>query len=296
MTDAVRPQQLAVVTGASSGIGAATATELARRGLHVLAGVRREADADQIRAAGVEPVILDITDPDHVQRLAERVRSDPQRRPLRVLVNNAGVGANAPVEVFPLEAWRKLFEVNLFGQVAVTQALLPVLIRDKGRVINISSVGGKVAMATYGPYAGTKFALEAVSDALRREVSGLGVYVVVVEPSAVRTKMGDRATATAREVASTMTPEQEGRYGGLVRAITAQADSFMKAGLPAEAAAKVIADVVFARKPRTRYAVGREAVVMTRMVRALSDRALDRVLAMALKPNFSAVSESGGRP
>lgn len=125
------------------------------------------------------------------------MNEDPYGRPLRAVVNNAGIGINVPVEAFAIDDWRKLFEVNLFGHVAVTQTLLPALIRSRGRVVNISSVGGRVAMATYGPYAGTKFALEAVSDSLRREMSPLGVQVVVVEPGAVRTEMLERAgTAT----------------------------------------------------------------------------------------------------
>ena len=180
-----------------------------------------------------------------------------------------------------------MFEVNLFGQIAVTQALLPALIRSKGRVVNISSVGGKVAMATYGPYAGTKFALEAVSDSLRRELAPSGVQVVVVEPGAVRTEMLGRAIATADELVSAMTPEQSQRYGALVQAVNAQAVSSTKSGLPADAAAKVIAKAVTARKPRTRYTVGRDAALITRLARILPDRALDRVLAAGSAPPLS---------
>jgi NAD(P)-dependent dehydrogenase (short-subunit alcohol dehydrogenase family) len=186
-----------------------------------------------------------------------RVSGDPQGRAVRTLVNNAGIGVNVPFEAFAIDEWRSLFEVNLFGHVAVTQALLPDLIRSKGRVVNISSVGGKVAMATYGPYAATKFALEAVSDSLRRDMAPLGVAVVVVEPGAVRTEMPGRAIATAHEMASAMAPEQSQRYGPPVHAITAQTASHTTSGsgLPADAAAKVIAKAVTARKPRTRSPV-----------------------------------------
>jgi NAD(P)-dependent dehydrogenase (short-subunit alcohol dehydrogenase family) len=203
---------------------------------------------------------------------------------VRALVNNAGIGVNAPVEVFPLNEWRRLFEVNFFGHIAVTQTLLPTLIRSKGRVINISSVGGKIAMATYGPYAGTKFALEAVSDSLRREIAPLGVQVVVVEPGAVQTKIAGRAIAKAHEVASTMTLEQSQRYGRLVQTITAQAASATERGLPADAAAKVLAKAVTPRKPRTRYVFGRTTAVMTFLALILPDRILDRVIAAALRP------------
>ena len=282
MTASSEIQELVVVTGASTGIGAATARELARRGFHVLAGVRRDRDADAIRGPGIEPLIIDITNPDHIQALVTRVCGDSQGRAVRALVNNAGVGVNVPFETFPIDEWRRLFEVNLFGHVAVTQALLPALIRSKGRVVNISSVGGKVAMATYGPYAGTKFALEAVSDSLRREMAPFGVGVVVIEPGAVRTEMPGRAIATAHELASAMTPEQSQRYGPVVHAITAQTASHTASGLPADAAAKVIAKAITAHKPRTRYTVGREAALI-RLTRFLPDRILDRALAAALR-------------
>jgi NAD(P)-dependent dehydrogenase (short-subunit alcohol dehydrogenase family) len=278
--------QIVVVTGASTGIGAATARELARRGFHVLAGVRRDRDADAIRGPGIEPVIIDVTNSEHIAALATRVQADPEGRPLRALVNNAAIQANVPIEAFAIDKWRNMFEVNLFGQVAVTQALLPALFRSKGRVVNISSVGGKVAMAAYGPYAGTKFAIEAVSDSLRRELAPSGVRVVVVEPGAVRTDMLGRAIASAQELTSAMTPEQAQRYGGLVHAVNAQAASSTDSGLPAEAAAKVISRAVTARKPRTRYTVGRDAAVITRMARFLPDRVLDRVLAAGLRPHL----------
>src|SRR6185295_7084541 len=107
------------------------------------------------------------------------------------------IQVNAPVETLPIDEWRRLFEVNLFGQVAMIQTMMPALLESRGRIINISSVGGKIAMATYGAYAGAKFAMEAVSDSLRREVSQFGVQVVVVEPGAVKTEMADRGAATA---------------------------------------------------------------------------------------------------
>src|SRR5262249_39272495 len=140
MTASPEIQELAIITGASTGIGAATARELAQRGFHVLAGVRRDRDAEAIRGAGIEPLIIDITNRDHIRALATRVHGDPRGRAVRALVNNAANGVNAPVEAFAIDQWRRLFEVNLFGHIAVTQALLPALIRSKGRVVNISSV------------------------------------------------------------------------------------------------------------------------------------------------------------
>src|SRR5262249_47123315 len=211
MTASPAIQEIAIITGASTGIGAATARELARRGFHVLAGVPPDRDADAIRGPGIEPLIVASPNPDPIGARRAGVHRDPQGRAVRALVNNAAIAVNAPVEAFAIDEWRRLFEVNLFGHIAITQTLLPALIRSKGRVVNISSVGGKIAMATYGPYAGTKFALEAVSDSLRREIAPFDVQVVVVEPGAVCTEMAGRAIATAHELASTMTPEQSQR-------------------------------------------------------------------------------------
>jgi NAD(P)-dependent dehydrogenase (short-subunit alcohol dehydrogenase family) len=277
-------QQLIVVTGASTGLGAAAARELARRGFHVLAGVRRDADADAIRSAGIEPVILDITEPEQVAALAARIVSDP--RPLHALVNNAGIQVNAPVETLPMEQWRWTFEVNLFGHISVTQALLPTLLRSKGRVINVSSIGGKVAMPTYGAYAGTKFALEAVSDSLRRVRPRSRVRRVARPPGGVRTEMATRGIATANRLAAQMTPEQEERYGGLVQANNSLMASGTESGLTADAAARVVAKAVTTRRPRTRYTIGRDAALITRLTRLLSDRMLDRVIATNLRRHY----------
>jgi NAD(P)-dependent dehydrogenase (short-subunit alcohol dehydrogenase family) len=227
-------QQLVVVTGASTGMGAATARELAGRGYHVLAGARRDVDADALRADGIEPHILDITDEFDVAAIAVRVADDPLRRPLRALINNAGIAVNAPVETLPIPEWRNLFEVNLFGHIAMTQALLPALLHSSGTVVNISSVGGKFAMATYGPYAASKFALEAASDSLRREVGPLGVKVVVVEPGAVKTGMAGHAVAGAERLTASMSTDQRNRYADLAAAISAQQLSATKRGVPVE--------------------------------------------------------------
>ena len=287
-------QELIVVTGASTGMGAATARELARKGFHVLAGVRRHADADALRAEGIEPCILDITVDSDVAAIADRVAKDPLRRPLRALINNAGIAINAPVETLPIAQWRKQFEVNLFGQIAMIQALLPALLISAGTVVNISSVGGKVVLPTYGAYAGSKFALEAVSDALRREVSDVGIKVAVVEPGAVKTEMAERGIATAEALMADMTAAQLARYDNLAAAVTAQARSFGEDGVSAEHAAKVIAKAATASRPRTRYTIGRDAAILLRVSRVVSDRVLDRIVRLNLR-SFAKSSAPDGR-
>ena len=281
-------RELIVVTGASTGMGAATARELARRGFHVLAGVRREIDADALRGDGIEPHILDITVESDVAAIADRVAADPLGRPLRALINNAGIAVNAPVEALPIAEWRRQFEVNLFGHVAMIQALMPSLLRSSGTVVNISSVGGKVALPTYPAYAGTKFALEALSDSMRREVNELGVKVVVIEPGAVKTEMAQRGVATADRLKAGMTADQLERYGGLIDAMSNLARSFDTDGVPAERAAKVIANAATAPRPRTRYTIGRDAAILLRLSRVVSDRFLDRVVRLILRRHYAA--------
>jgi NAD(P)-dependent dehydrogenase (short-subunit alcohol dehydrogenase family) len=281
-------RELIVVTGASTGMGAATARELARRGFHVLAGVRREIDADALRGEGIEPQILDITVESDVAAIADRVAADPLGRPLRALINNAGIAVNAPVEALPIAEWRRQFEVNLFGHVAMIQALMPSLLRSSGTVVNISSVGGKVALPTYPAYAGTKFALEALSDSMRREVSDLGVKVVVVEPGAVNTEMAQRGVATADRLKAGMTADQLERYGDLIDAMSNLARSFDTDGVPAERAANVIANAATAPRPRTRYTIGRDAAILLRLSRVVSDRFLDRVVRLILRRHYAA--------
>lgn len=274
---------LVVVTGASTGIGAATACELAGRGFHVLAGVRREADADALAAERIEPRILDITRGADIAAIAERVADDPGGRRLRAVVNNAGIAVNAPVEVLPMAEWHRQFEVNLFGHIAVTQALLPALLASSGTVVNITSVGGRIAMGTYGAYAGAKFALEAVSDALRRELGPSGVRVVVVQPGAVVTEMAGRGITTADRLAQAMTPDQHRRYDALLAGVLRQARGFAESGVPAADAARVVADAATATHPRTRYTIGRDAAVLVRLARFAPDRVLDRLLNRTLR-------------
>jgi NAD(P)-dependent dehydrogenase (short-subunit alcohol dehydrogenase family) len=278
-----------IVTGASTGMGAATARELAARGFHVLAGVRRlpspitpPADATLEGGGVVEQVLLDITEPEHIAALVRRIGD----RPVRALVNNAGIATNAPVEVLPLDDWRRMFEVNLFGHIAVTQALLPALVRSGGRVVNISSVNGRLALPGYGPYSATKFALEAVSDSLRQELAPHGVTVAIVEPGGVKTAMAGHGTEFVTRVAAGLTPEHQQRYATLMRAIPSHVAAFTKAGMTAEEAARGIARAVTDRNPRIRYTLGRSATMLTRLARLLPDRILDRMVAADLRPHY----------
>lgn len=270
--------ELIVVSGASSGIGKATARELAYRGYHVLAGVRREEDAASIRADRIEPVILDVTIEDHVAALASRIADDVGRRPLRAVINNAGIEINAPVEVLPLEIWREQFDVNLFGPIRIIQALLPALRRSRGRIVNISSVGAEAALPIYGAYAGSKAALESASDALRREVRSQGVQVVIVQSGGVKTPMADRSGPLSLELAAGMTREHANLYGELVRSTVEFQSSFLRHAITAEKAAAEIARITTAKRPRARYALGPDAATTLPLNRILPTRLMDRIV------------------
>ncbi|MCK1795034.1 SDR family NAD(P)-dependent oxidoreductase [Streptomyces sp. XM4193] len=279
-----KPHELVVVTGASTGIGAATAKALAAQGHHVLAGVRSAAEADAVRADDIEPITLDITVPEHIEALARRIADDPEQRALRILVNNAGIEINAPVEVLPLALWREQFEVNLFGHIAVIQKLLPFLRRSRGRIVNISSVGGVAALPVFGAYAGTKFALEAASDSLRREVSTHGVQVVVVQPGGVRTEMAARSGDISLELAAAMSLEHQRLYGGLVDATVASNAAFLQRALSAEKAGNKIARVATTPRPRARYTLGTDAAFIVPLARFLPARLMDAVLTRSHRP------------
>ena len=271
-----------VVTGASTGIGEATALRLKPLGFDVLAGVRKDQDAERLRSLGVTPVRLDVTDTDSIASARAEVEEASDGR-LAGLVNNAGIAVAAPLEYIPIEQLRNQLEVNLIGQVAVTQALLPFLREARGRVVNVSSIGGRIAMPLAGPYAASKFALEAVSDSLRRELRHLGVEVVVVEPGGIKTPIWRKGNAAAAEMLRDAPAEAEQLYGRLIEAIRAETVKIeQERGLPPSAVAEVIGTALTASKPKTRYLVGRDAKLRAAIAKRMPDRAMDALIGRAL--------------
>jgi NAD(P)-dependent dehydrogenase (short-subunit alcohol dehydrogenase family) len=270
----------AVVTGASTGIGEATAHHLKQLGFEVHAGVRKPEDAERLRAAGVRPLTLDVTDPESIAA----ARSEVGEGPLAGLVNNAGVAVSGPVEFVPIDELRRQLEVNLIGQVAVTQAFLPQLREARGRIVNVSSIGGRVALPLMSPYSASKFGLEAVSDSLRRELRDFGVGVILIEPGGVKTPIWRKGNSAADELLASAPPEAERLYGGLIEALRAEADKIdRERGLPPEAVAEVIGEALTANRPRTRYLVGRDAKIRARAAGLLPDRVMDALIARTLR-------------
>ncbi|WP_416296040.1 SDR family oxidoreductase [Paenibacillus illinoisensis] len=278
-----KTQDMVVVTGTSSGIGRATAEQLAAEGFHVLAGVRRQEDADKIKQNNIEPVILDITAIDTLRALAERVEQDPLGRPLRAVVNNAGIAVNAPLEMVPLDEFRRQIEVSVIGQVAVIQALTPALLKSGGRVVNIGSVGGKISMPGFGIYSAAKYAMEAINDSLRREMSSFGIKVIMITPGGVSTSLSEKGVTTADRLSKLMTPDQHRRHDRLFDAVKAQAELWATSGIPPKKVAEVVSRAIHASNPRTRYTAGRDSALLTRLVRILPDKLLDRMLRSQMK-------------
>jgi NAD(P)-dependent dehydrogenase (short-subunit alcohol dehydrogenase family) len=270
-----------LITGASTGIGRATALHLARASWTVFAGVRKIADGEALAADGgvrIEPIALDVTDPTQIAAAVERVDEHGGR--LDALVNNAGIGYGGPLELIPIGDLRHQFEVNTIGPVALTQALLPALRRARGRVVLVSSIGGRVPMAFTAPYAASKHALEAIGDTLRVELRSSHVQVALIEPGSVATPIWDKSRAQGEHV--TVPPELAEQYGRVEAAMRKVIDGTERRGVPPEQVARTIERALTARRMKARYVIGRDARAMLLAKRLLPDHVFDRVARRAL--------------
>jgi NAD(P)-dependent dehydrogenase (short-subunit alcohol dehydrogenase family) len=269
-----------LVTGASSGIGEATALHLRELGFDAVAAVRKDDDAERLGASGLRTVKLDVTDTGSIAA----ARADLGDGALAGLVNNAGIAVAAPLEFLPLDQLRQQLEINLIGQVAVTQALLPALRAGRGRIVNVSSIGGRVALPLMGAYNASKFGLEAVSDSLRRELLSHGVDVVVIEPGGVKTPIWKKGNELATEMMRDM-PDEAGRlYGKLIDALRRRTVKIAEEqGIEPRAVAEAIGTAMTAKRPRARYLVGRDARLRAPAAAVLPDRVMDRLVARAMR-------------
>jgi NAD(P)-dependent dehydrogenase (short-subunit alcohol dehydrogenase family) len=224
-----------------------------------------------------------VTDQDSIRAAAGRVTEALGERGLAGLVNNAGVAISGPLEFIPIEELRQQIEINLIGQVAVTQAFLGLIRAGRGRIVNVSSIGGRIALPFAGPYAASKFGIEAVSDSLRRELRPWGIEVSVIEPGSVATKIWDKGTAKARELSENLPAEGVELYGGAIAKMQKLAAETAARGMPPEEVAKDVAHALTAAKPKTRYLVGRDAKMRARVSALVSDRTFDRLVARTLE-------------
>ena len=275
-----------VVTGASTGIGAACALDCASRGMTVFAGVRDPRTGEALAAKGgpsLIPLMLDVTDEPSIARSVEAVQRVVGEDGLGGLVNNAGIAIGSPLEVIALSQLRKQLEVNVIGQIAVTQAFLPLLRRGRGRIVNMGSIAGRGTIPLLGPYSASKFALEALTDALRMELQPWGIQVSIIEPGAIATPIWEKSDMSARDLEASASEEAKALYGEAVIRIREAIAQAAQRAIPTDAVVRAVHHALTASRPHTRYLVGADAKLRAWMVKWLPDRVQDRMLAWVLK-------------
>jgi NAD(P)-dependent dehydrogenase (short-subunit alcohol dehydrogenase family) len=265
-----------LVTGAGRGIGKSIVEHLASRGWDVIAGVRSESDADVVTALDpqrISSVILDVTDAEHIAKLDDSL---PER--LDAVVNNAGIVVSGPMETVSPDDWRKQLEINVIGQLAVTQAVLPRLRKSRGRVVFISSVNGRLSMPLVGAYCASKFALEAAAEALRMELRPWRIGVAIVEPAQTDTDMWKTANEMVEQAEASLTPAQRDLYGRHIAGFKKTIPLSQKLAVPAEKVSAVVEEALTARRPRARYVVGAGPKLQVALMTNLPAWARHRVL------------------
>jgi len=290
-----------VITGASSGIGRACALALDRAGFLVFAGVRRAEDAASLQgdaSSRLAPILLDVTDETSLASAVFTVREALGGNGLTGLVNNAGVGLLGPLECLPLDDIRRQFEINVFGQIAVTQAFLPLLRTAGGRIINMGSVGGRFALPFGGPLCASKSAFASLTDSLRLELCPWGIHACLIEPASIATPAVDKVGAQSESMLENLSPQGRERYGALVRGFVKRAVRREQKGSPPEAVAKVVVDALTAKKPKARYPVGADARLILTLAHWLPEPMLDRVRLrlFGLPTQFGVLAATPGRP
>jgi NAD(P)-dependent dehydrogenase (short-subunit alcohol dehydrogenase family) len=268
-----------LVTGASTGIGRATALRLDAAGWRVFAGVRRQEDAESLiqgGSASISPLYLDVTDADQIAAAAALIEAEADG--LDGVVNNAGVAIPSPLETIPVEDFRRQVEINLTGQVAVTQAVLGSIRRAGGRVVFISSIGGRIAFPLTGAYHAAKFGIEAVGDVFRQELRPWGISVSIVEPGSIDTPIWGRGERSADEVGA-RSPQREALYGRVIENYRKVVRQTAERGIPPEKVARVIEHALTSNRPRTRYLVGIDAKVQARLKPLIPTPVFDRIVA-----------------
>jgi NAD(P)-dependent dehydrogenase (short-subunit alcohol dehydrogenase family) len=276
-----------LVTGASSGIGEATALHLDTLGYTVFAGVRNDADADRLRGQAshrLTTVSLDVTDEAQVDSAARTIEAAVGAQGLGGVVNNAGIARGGPLEYLPLDEWRTQLEVNVVGQVAVTKAMLPMVRTARGRIVFIGSVSGRFGTPMMGPYAASKFAIEGIAEALRHEVHRWGVHVAVVEPGAVKTPIWDKGRETTDRLERDLPAEARERYADQIAMIRKGIEQQDANGVPPSKVAKAVEHALLSTRPRDRYLVGNDALVVGVLSRFAPDKVKDLIVRTLARP------------
>lgn len=271
--------EFVIITGASSGIGKNIAQTLAAKGYRVAACMRKSADLEKLRGENLYPVILDVTNPASISQAMIDLKDHLEKSAKIHLINNAGIAIAGPVEGVSLEKWREQFEVNLFGLIATTQAALPFIRHTKGRIINISSVSGLVTAPFLGPYSASKFALEAVSDALRRELHSFGVKVVILEPGPVATPIWEKNFSQREELLKGMPEKIRALYAKKMDRFITSAKQSAKSAVPVNDVSELVFSILQKKSPKIRYVVGNNSLkYQAKIAKLMPDAWLDKLV------------------
>ncbi len=277
----VKDHKAVVITGASSGIGYSCALFLAQKGFQVFAGVRKQSDAERLQQAipSVTPLILDVTNAEQIAHSVEVVKNAVRTKGIVGLVNNAGITATAPVEFLSLEELRTVLEVNVIGVVATTKAFMPLLRQAPyGRIINISSLGGTISSPYLSAYHASKFALEAISDAMRMELKAWkNLDVVVIKPASIKTPIWQKAVRDFSALLEQMPDEIRPQYAKELEIVTQHRQKADANGADPEVVAQAVHKALIAPKPRTRYLLAFNPVIFA-LLRYLPDRWRDSII------------------
>lgn len=282
--NSARENRFFLITGASTGIGRACALELDRLGFRVFAGVRSEEAAERLRAEASDrlaPVRLDVTDVEQIAAAAGEIAAASGAAGLAGLVNNAGIAVPGPWELLPIDALRQQLEVNLIGQAAVTQACLPLLRQGRGRVVNISSVNGGMAVPYLGAYSASKFALEAFNDSLRSEVRKFGIRVSSVAPGAIATPIWDKSFGVADRLSAGLSAETAALYQSDIEAMRRSAARSARGAAPVERVVRAVVHALTAKRPKTHYYLGWDVRFCFKCLKMTSDRFRDWIVRKA---------------
>ncbi len=274
-------QKTVVITGASSGIGRSCVSGMSRLGWQVFATVRKESDRDQLAGefgGNVHPVLMDLENEASIAAAAQEIESQLAGRSLDALVNVAGIGMVRPLEYASMKDLRQIFDINFFGQIAVTQALSRLVRKARGRIVNITSVGVNVAIPFGGLLNASKSAFAKISDTLRLEMHSFGVRVIAIEPGSISTPAVDKTLGDLEQVIRNLPPEAQTQYGAMIRKMGRRGYEMEKNGSSPDVVAVAVEHALTSSRPRIRYRVGKHAKLLATLPKILPERVMDALL------------------
>ncbi len=277
----ITTQSAVVITGASTGIGEACALHLDKLGFQVFAGVRKAMDGEALKREAshqLTPILIDVTDSTSIKSAVEIVTKAVGEVGLAGLINNAGIAVTGPLEFLPMVDLREQFEVNVIGQIAVIQAFLPLLRKKPGRIVNLGSMSGKLALPYLGPYAASKFALEALTDSLRVELRPWGIRVSMIEPGNIATPIWEKSKAATEARMKRLPPQAQDLYGSAIATMLKAADKMSKAAISPDKVVQAVVHALRAKRPKIRYRVRQNAKIIPTAIHWFPDSLRDWII------------------